>query len=221
MGHGNILLLKLLGQDLLGNRPTLRAIFRKASAKWRNEFLTDLSKLVVLLIFVWGGYLVVLYYLAAAWKVFADTPMGNIFATQVSPGIVVAITAVLDLDLLKIASICVQNTLLITLLIGLLLKFSGLYRLAFQNRGLLGVIFWGAACSTACARFLPIVENSGALPGNAAIYFLPTVSLLVSSVNLSARLVPEFTIVFQVGSYFRERLQIIKIRDLPHDQQEY
>lgn len=221
MENGKLMLLKLLGRDLQDNGPALRAEFRKSLAKWRNEFLTELSKLVVLVVCVWGGCLVGLFYLAALWKVFADTPMGNIFATQVSPGIVVAITAVLDLDLSQIAYECVRNTLLITLLSGPLLKFTGLYRLAFQNRGLIGVMFWGAAYSAVCAVTLPLVAISEALPGNAVIYLLPTVCLMTSSVNLSALLVPEFTIVFQLRGFLRERLQIIKIRDLPYDRREY
>lgn len=220
MGNGNLPLYKLLGRDLWDNRPVLAKWFWKSLAKWRNEFFADLAKLLILAICVGVGYLVFLYYLGSLWAVFADTPMGNVFATRVSPAIVAAITVVLALDLSHVAFNCVINTLLITVPIGILLKFTGLYRLFFLNHGFSGAIFWGIVCTMASAKMLPIVGASGSLSGNVVIYLLPSISLLVGSFNLSARLVPEFTIVFEFVEFIRERLQIIKIRDLPYDRQE-
>lgn len=189
-------------------------------AKWRNKFLADLGKLIVLVLCVWGGYVVFLYYLQSIWVVFAETPMGIIFATQVSPGIVVVISSVLDLELSEVAYDCVINILLITIPFGVLLKFSGLYRLAYLNCGIIGNIFWGIVCTAASAKLLPIIGSGGDLQGNAAIYFLPTICLLAGSFALSAWLVPEFTVVFQFVEFIRKRLQIIKIRDLPYLRQD-
>lgn len=220
MGSGKLLLLKLLVRDLFRNWPALQAGIFKALAKWRNDVLAELTKLVVLLVCVWSGFLVVLIFAAALWAVFADTPMGEIFATRVSPDLVTTITSVLKLDLLRLAYECVLNTLIATFLIGLGLKFTGLYRLAFQNRGLLGVTFWGIACTAVGAAVLPIIETAGAMRGNAVIYFLPTICLVHGSVNFSARLVPEFTVIFRFGDFLRGRLQIIKIRDLPYNHKE-
>lgn len=189
-------------------------------AKWRTKFITDLGKLIVLALCVWGGYVVFLYYLQSMWVIFAETQMGRIFATEVSPEIGVGITSVLDLELSRVAYDCVLNILLVTVPAGVLLKFSGLYRLAYLNRGVIGNISWGIVCATLTAELLPIVGSSGYLQGNAAIYFLPTICLLAGSFALSAWLVPEFTVVFQFVEFLRERVQVIKIRDLPYDRQE-
>lgn len=220
MSTDNLLLLKLLGRDCRNNWPFWKIKFQRSLAKWRNEFLAGLSKLIVLGLCVWGGFVVFLYYVQSIWAVFAATPMGEIFATRVAPEIVVAITAVLDMELSHVAFACVINALLITIPVGILLKFSGLYRLAYLNRGIVGAIFWGSVCTAASAELLPIVDSSAYLQGNTAIYFLPTVCLLAGSFALSAWLVPEFTIVFQFIEFLRERLRIIKIRDLPYDRQE-
>lgn len=221
MEAGNLLLFRLLLRDLRENWPTFKKRFLFSLARWRNEFLLELSKFLVLTICVWGGYLVALFYLAALWAVFADTPMGNIFATRVSPEIVTAITSVISLDLQDVATACVLNSLLMNLLAGLFLKFSGLFRMAVQNRGLLGVMFWAAIATAGVAHTLPIVGMPDSLPGNAVIYFLPTISLLSGCYNLAARLVPEFTVVLQLVGFLRERLQVIKIRDLPSEPSGY
>jgi hypothetical protein len=220
MNDDCLLLLKLLGRDFRDNWPFWRKKFKASLTKWRNRFLADLSKLIVLALCVWGGYVVFLYYLQSIWVVFAETPMGKIFATQVSPEIVGAIASILDLELSQVALNCVINILLITVPVGILLKFSGLYRLAYLNRGFIGGIFWGIVCTTASAELLPIVGSSVYPKGNAAIYFLPTICLLAGSFGLSAWLVPEFTVVFEFVEFLRERVQIIKIRDLPYDSQD-
>jgi hypothetical protein len=214
-----LLLLKLLGRDFLDNWPTWKNKFLRSMTKWRNRFLANLSKLLVLALCVWGGYVVFLYYLQSIWVVFADTPMGKTFATQVSPGIVAAITGVIAMELPQVAYACVINTLLITVPVGFLLKFSGLYRLTYLNRGLSGAIFWGIVCAAASAKFFPIVGSSAYLQGNALIYFLPSVGLLNGSFGFSAWLVPEFTVVFELVEFLRERVQIIRIRDLPYYRQ--
>lgn len=220
MSDESLLLLKLLGRDFRDNWPVLKNKLQRSLAKWRTKFLTDLGKLIVLALCVWGGYVVFLYYLQSMWVIFAETQMGRIFATEVSPGIVVAITSVLDLELSRVAYDCVINILLVTVPAGVLLKFSGLYRLAYLNRGVIGNISWGIVCAAVTAELLPIVGSSGYLQGNAAIYFLPTICLLAGSFALSAWLVPEFTVVFQFFEFLRERVQVIKIRDLPYDRQE-
>lgn len=220
MNKDNLLLLKLLGRDLRDNLPLWRKKARGSLAMWRNLFLADLSKLILLGLCVWGGYVVFLYYLQSLWVIFAETPMGKIFATRVSPEIVIAITAVLNLELSQVAYKCVLNSLLITIPVGIVMKFSGLYRFTYQNRGFSGAIFWGIVCTMVSAELLPIVETSGYLRGNAAIYFLPTICLLAASFCLSALLVPEFTVVFKFVEFLRARVRIIKIRDLPYERQE-
>lgn len=220
MSDDKLLLLKLLGRDLRDNWPFWQKRFQGSLVKWRNKFLADLTTLVVLGGCVWGGYVVFLYYLQSIWAIFVETPMGNIFTTQVSPEIVAAIVGVLDMELSKVAFECVINILLITVSIGVLLKFSGLYRLAYLNRGFIGNVFWGIICSIASAELLPIVGSAGYLKGNFALYFLPTICLLVGSFGLSAWLVPEFTVIFQFNDFLQERVQIVKIRDLPYPRQE-
>lgn len=215
MHDDRLLLLKFLLRDFRDNWPFWKKNLQRSMAKWLNLFLVDLSKLIVLGLCVWGGYLVFLFYLQSIWVIFVETPMGNIFATQVSPGIVLVITSVLKMELSQVASASVINTLLITIPVGFLLKFSGLYRLTYLNRGFVGGILWVLICTAASADLFPIVESSGDLQGNSAIYFLPTICLLAGSFALSAWLVPEFTIVFKFFEFISERLQIIKIRDLP------
>lgn len=220
MPDDRLLLLKLLSRDFRDNWPFWKKKFQRALAKWLNMFLADLSKLIVLVLCVWGGYVVFLHYLQSIWVIFVETPMGNIFATQVSPGIVVVITGVLGMELTQVANACVINTLLTIIPVGFLLKFSGLYRLTYQNRGFIGAIFWGITCTAVSADLFPIVGSSGHLQGNSAIYFLPTICLLSGSFALSAWLVPEFTIIFQAFEFISERVRIIKIRDLPYLRQD-
>jgi hypothetical protein len=215
----DLLLLKLLGRDFRDNWPSWKIKILGALSKWRNQLLIDLSKLLVLALCVWGGYIVFLYYLQSIWLVFAETPMGQIFATRVSPEMVTAITDVLDLELSQVATSCVINILLITVPVGVFSKFLGLYRRTFLNRGFMGYLFWAGLCTALSAELLPITEGS-ALQGDAAIYFLPALGLLAGAFALSARLVPEFTVVFEFAAFIRERSKIIKIRDQPYERQE-
>jgi hypothetical protein len=219
MNDDNLLLLKLLFCDFRDSWPVWKQIIKRSLSKWCNSVLAQLSRLIVLALCVWGGYVVFLYYLQSIWVIFNDTQVGKVFASEVSPEIVVAISAVIDMELSQVAYQCVLNILLITVPVGVLLKVTGLYRLTYLNRGFVGGIFWGIICTEICAKFLPIVELSGYLHGNAVIYFLPTIGLLAGSFGLSAWLVPEFTVVFQFIEFVRERMQIIKIRDLPYHQE--
>lgn len=218
MDDDNLLL--LLGHDFRINWPAWKKELRVSLARWRSKFLTDLAKLIILGLCVWGGYVVLLYYLQSVWSIFVETPMGKIFATQVSPEVVVAITAVLEMKLTQFAFACVINTLLVMVLIGVLLKFSGLYRLTYLNRGFVGHLFWGIICTAASAELLPLVESAASLKGNAVMYFLPTICLMAGSFALSAWLVPEFTVFFEFVEFIRERVQIIKIRNQPYNRQE-
>ena len=85
MTNENLLLLKLLGTDLRNNWPVWKKKHLNALTRWRNELIVDSTKLLVLLFCCGIGYLVLLYYLQSIWSVFAATPMGNTFATRVSP----------------------------------------------------------------------------------------------------------------------------------------
>lgn len=220
MNNHNLLLLRLLVRDLWINGPHWRQQYRKALARWRNGMLTDLSKLLLLVLCVGLGYVVLLYYLQSLWMVFADTPSGNIFATRVSPEMEGSITAILGLDLVQIACDSLRNTLLVTGLLGILLKFTGLYRLLYQNRGFVGGAFWGSICIWIGATLLPIVAWPDAFRENAALYLLPTFALLAGTFSVAARLIPEFTVVFEFFELIRKRLAIIKIRDLPYEHPE-
>lgn len=218
--NDNTLQLKLLRHDLRGNWPLLKNHFQKSLAKWRNDFFSDLAKLLLAAVCVGFGYLVILYYFDSLWAVFSATPMGEIFATRVSPETVLAINSVLELELSQVAFAGLSNSLLIIVGLGVCLKFSGLYRLTYLNRGYPGVICWGLICSVLSAKFFPIVEAAEFLQGNTFIYLLPTICLLSIGFSLSSRLVPEFTVVWQVRDYLQERSRISRIRGYAPDQED-
>ena len=105
--------------------------------------------------------------------------------------------------------------------IGLLLKFTGLYRLAYLNRGYLSYLLWGGISAATTAGFRPIPELTDSFGENLVLYLFPTMCLLAGIFSVAARLLPELTVVIDVADFLRERLEIIKIRDLPADQSEF
>jgi hypothetical protein len=217
MDNQNLLLLKLLNQDFRNNWPSWKTNLQNSLAKWRNEIITDLSRFLLLLLCVWGGYLVFLYYLQSLWEIFSSTPMGSIFATQVSPEFVDWLTVILDLDIFSLAGNSFLISLAVTIVIGLLSKFTGVYRLTYLNRGVFSWGFWVLICISVSTELFPIIAPPDSFRVNAVLFFFPVSFLLAGSFRFSSRLVPEFTVVFQLIGFLRERLAIIKIRDLPCD----
>jgi len=190
----------------------------KALLKWLRGVSADVSKLLLLGLCVVGVYVLVLFYLQSLWEIFANTPMGNIFATQVSPEFVDDLNLIFDLDPFRLAGNTVLNCLMITVVMGILLKITGLFRLIYLDRGVSNWIIWvmiGVAVST---ELLPVIRGADTYRVNLALFLLPVTTLLSGGFRLSSRLVPEFTVVFQLRDFLKERMAIIKIRDLPCDQ---
>jgi hypothetical protein len=215
MNNPQLLLLTLLGRDFRTNWPFWKKKVLISLARWRNEVLSEICKVLVLLLCTGIGYLVFLYYLQSLWAVFSNTPMGNQFTTNVSPEFVEVISEILSLELSRIAFSSVLNTFLVTFAIGIVLKFSGLYHLTYLNRGIVIATSWGIICMAAAAMIFPFIFGPDALQENSAIYFLPTFCLLTNCFKLSAKMIPEFTVCFKFSEFLRGRIMIIKIRDFP------
>jgi len=138
MNNQNLLLLKLLCLDFRDNWPLWKTKLQRSLSKWLNAVAGELGRILLLGLCAWGGYVVFLYYLHSLWEIFASTPMGNIFATRVSPGIGEYLSMTLDLDIVSLACDSVFMSLIFTVLIGICLKFTGVSRLTYSNRGFVG-----------------------------------------------------------------------------------
>jgi hypothetical protein len=221
MDNRNLLLLKLLGQDFRNNWPFWKIKLRKSLTKWRKEVVAGLGSIILLGLCVWGGYVLVLYYSYYVWEIFSNTPMGEIFARRVSPEIGNYLTMILDLDLFELARDCVSLSLLATVAVGILIRITGILRLTYANRGVLGWSFWVMVCVALSAELSPVIPAPYSFQENVILFILPVSCLLAGSFRLSSGLVPEFTIVFQLTTLIRERLDVVRIRDLPFDQSEF
>ena len=206
-----LLLLKLLGRDLRNNWPAWRSKWRWSLVNRLNRIGADLVKVAILILSVWLAYLMIF------WELFSRTPIGNVFATRVSPGIDEYFRDVIGPDLAGLALNSITFTLQITFTVAIFAKFTGVYRLAYQNRGLISRLGWVAFCTFIAAGFFPLLPQPASLRDNAALYFLPSACLIAGVFDLAGNLAPEFTVVFTLAEFIRERLRIIRIRDLPPD----